>query len=443
MQSATIFLEHLHTMASLWRHPWSSRERLARFQSRKLRFLADHAYHRVPLYRRLFDEAGLAPRDLRSAADLAHLPITTKADMRRRPVEDLLAQGVRADDLLLRYTTGSTGEPTRVRRTELEDHLLRLFRVRARRLAGSRLRDRTLAISSRGVPTDKKPRSRKRLTDALGILRSANLDCLQPIDDLAREVRRFAPDVLSGYPAVITEIAAIWPDIRERTPNPRLVFAGGEVLTPAMRLRIERGFEAAVVAVYGSFEVGMIGWECAITGDLHLCDDNVVVEVVRGGQPVEVGETGDVVVTGLHTYAAPFIRYDLGDVATRGDETCRCGAPFSTLRNLHGRRMDYCLLPDGRKMHHWEVIPMSFWDMRWHRRYQLVQETHERFVLRVIADDRPPSEDLSALSTAIEGKLGPRATFRIDLVDDLAFPATGKHQLCRSEIGASRPSAAE
>jgi phenylacetate-CoA ligase len=441
--SPTLLLEHLHTLASLWRHPWSSRESVARFQSRKLRFLADHAYRRVPLYRRLFDDAGVKPCDLRSAYDLARLPITTKADMRRRPVEDLVAEGVRAESLILRYTTGSTGEPTRVRRTELEDHLLQLFRVRATRLAGRRLRDRTLGISSRGVPTDKKPRSRKWLTDAIGILRSARLDCLQPIDDLAREVRRFAPDVLAGYPAVITEIAGIWPDVRGQTRNPRLVFVGGEAVTPAMRRRIERGFEASVVDFYGSHEVNLIGWECAVTGDLHLCDDNVVVEVVREGRRVEVGETGDVIITGLHTYAAPFIRYDLGDVATLGDETCRCGAPFSTLRDLHGRRMDYCVLPDGRKMHHWELIPMSFWDMQWHRRYQLVQETHERFVLRLIADDCPPAEDLSALSSAIGQKLGPRATFRIDLVDDLAFPATGKHQLCRSEVGASPRSGSE
>jgi len=443
MHSSNLIREHLHTVASLWRNPRSTRDRLLRFQNRKLRFLAEHAYRRVPLYRRLFDDAGLTPRDVQSAADLVRLPITTKAEMRRRPVEDLLAQGVSADGLILRYTTGSTGEPTRVRRSEREDQLLRLFRIRTKHLAGYRLSDRSLGISSRGVPTDTKPRSHKWLTDAIGILRSASLDCLQPIDNLVREVRRFAPDVLSGYPTVIAEIAAIWPDLRGSTPNPRLVLANGEQVTPALRLCIERGFEAPVVDIYGSREFGPIGWECAVTGDLHLCDDNVIVEVLREGQRVEVGESGDVIVTGLHTYSAPFLRYDLGDVATRGDETCRCGAPFSTLRNLHGRRMDYCLLPDGRKMHHWELIPMSFWDMRWHRRYQLVQETRERFVLRVIAEDPPPGDDLSALSAAIEQKLGPQATFRIDLVDDIAFPATGKHQLCRSEVGAARPSAPE
>jgi hypothetical protein len=101
--------------------------------------------------------------------------------------------------------------------------------------------------------------------------------------------------------------------------------------------------------------------------------------------------------------------------------------------------MDYCVLPGGRKMHHWELIPMTFWDMPWHRRYQLVQETRERFVLRVIPDGAPPPSDLEALSSEIRRTLGPGADFRIELVDDLAFAESGKHRLCRSEVGAFRP----
>ena len=92
------------------------------------------------------------------------------------------------------------------------------------------------------------------------------------------------------------------------------------------------------------------------------------------------------------------------------------------------------MLPDGRRMHHWEVIPMSFWDMRWHRRYQFVQETRDRFVLRLIADRQPPGNELAELTAAIAATLGPRAAFSIELVDDLAFSDSGKHQICRSDL---------
>jgi phenylacetate-CoA ligase len=432
-------LEHVDTLARMWRHPAGSRARLVRFQERKLRVLLAHAHASVAHYRQLFERAGVRPAEIQSVADLAQLPITTKADFRERPLADLVARGVDGGRLLLRYTAGSTGEPTRVRRTVFEDRLVQMFRVRAQRLLGRRLRDRSVSVSSRGVPTDKKRKGLGQLRKRLGLLPSSHIDCLQAVEDIARDLARMAPDVVTGYPGVLTEVASLWLDLPERTRNPRVVFFGGEVGTPAMRARIRQGFEAPVFGIYGSQEFNLLGWECGVTGEMHVCDDNVIVEILRDGRPAAVGESGDVVVTGLHGYAVPYIRYSLGDTATRGDEQCRCGAPFSTLRDLRGRTMDYCVLPGGRKMHHWELIPMAFWDMPWHRRYQLVQETAERFALRVIAERKPPPSDLEMLTSQIRRALGPGAEFRIDLVDDLAFAESGKHRLCVSQVGAHRP----
>ena len=429
-------VEHADTLACLWWHPGGSRQRLEQFRDRKLRFLTAHAYDRVAYYSDIFDKAGIRPADIRCAADLAQVPVSTKADFRERPPGDLVARGVDPDRLILRYTAGSTGEPTRVRRTAFEDWLLDIFGLRTQRLLGRRLRDRLVGVRSRGVPTDRKRKSLGQLRKSLGIFPSAQLDCLRPIDELARDLARLAPDVVTGYPGVLTEIASVWPEVGGQTRDPRLVFLVGEEASPAMRARIRDGFQAAVFSIYASHEFNLLGWECPVTGEMHLCDDNVIVEVLRDGRRAAVGEAGEVVVTGLHGHAVPYIRYNLGDTATRGDEQCRCGAPFSTLRDLRGRTMDYCLLPGGRKMHHWELIPMTFWDMPWHRRYQLVQETEKRFALRVIAERAPPPSDLEALSSQIRQTLGPGADFRIELVDELAFAASGKHRLCRSELGA-------
>ena len=161
-------VEHVHTLASLWRHPGGSRERIESFQNRKLRFLVEHAHSRVAYYHQLFEDAGVRPADIRCAADLAQLPVSSKADLRERPINDLVARGVDADRLILRYTAGSTGEPTRVRRTEFEDHLLQMFRLRAQRILGRRVRDRLVSVTSRGVPTDRKPTSLKQMKESLG-----------------------------------------------------------------------------------------------------------------------------------------------------------------------------------------------------------------------------------------------------------------------------------
>ena len=150
---------------------------------------------------------------------------------------------------------------------------------------------------------------------------------------------------------MLTEIASVWPEGRRADAGIHgLVFLVGEVVTPAMRVSIGGGFQAlfAVFSIYASHEFNLLGWECAVTGEMHLGDDkrHRSRSCVMAGAPV-AGELGDVVVTGLHGYAVPYIRYSLGDTATRGDEQCRCGAPFST--SQEPARPDHGLLPAARR----------------------------------------------------------------------------------------------
>ena len=185
--------------------------------------------------------------------------------------------------------------------------------------------------------------------------------------------------------------------------------------------------------------MNLVAWECLQTGDLHLCDDGAIVEVLRDGRPAEPGESGDVVVTNLHAYASPYLRYELGDRAVAGEARCRCGAPFATIRGVQGRAMDSLVLPSGRVMHHWELIPMSFWDMPWHRQYQLVQETPDRIVLRVVTEAEPPAADVERLRRAVLEKMGPGASFRIERIDEIERARSGKWRVCISRVERTRP----
>ena len=324
-----------------------------------------------------------------------------------------------------------------MRRSAFEDQLLNLFRVRSLHLLGRRISDRGAKIGSAGVPSDKKPNWLAMAPARLGLYKFRHIDGLRAPPDIAYDLARLEPDVIEGYPGILAEVASLWPEFGRGRRSPRLVFPGGELMTPAMRRRIAAGFGTRVLDTYGSHEFNMLAWECPQSGAMHVCDDNVIIEVLRDGRPAQEGESGEVVVTGLHSHASPYVRYALGDVVTVGPETCSCGLPFSTILNIRGRVMDYCVLPNGRLMHHWELIPMTFWDMPWHRRYQMVQETQQRFVLRVVLDGSPPPADIEHLETSIQRKLGGGATFRIDYVNELEAGAVGKRQLCRSEVAVS------
>src|SRR5205814_6347866 len=126
------------------------------------------------------------------------------------------------------------------------------------------------------------------------------------------------------------------PEIR-----PRLITTGAEVQTPRMRKQIAEAFRAPVYNVYGAHEFNLLAWECCKTGLMHTCDDLLVLEVIRGDKPAAAGERGEVVCTSLHSYAMPFIRHRLDDVAMRGPDACPCGAPFGVFAQVLGRMFDH------------------------------------------------------------------------------------------------------
>ena len=91
-------------------------------------------------------------------------------------------------------------------------------------------------------------------------------------------------------------------------------------------------------STYSAQEVGPIGFECErIPGNYHVATSNVVVEV-DFDQSYRLGpyKLGRVLITHLHSYATPFIRYDIGDLATLASK-CACGHLGPTLSNVYGR----------------------------------------------------------------------------------------------------------
>ncbi len=426
----------LHTLWHLWKHPRAMREHLVEFQSRKLRHLIRHAYDNVTYYRNLLDRAGIKPGDVCTVSDLSGIPVTEKKDLRACATEDILARGADPDRLTLLWTSGSTGRPFVVRRTQFEDLVLRTFSIRALRQFGLRISDRHAMVTVGRAPGERRETSPMRLWKASRVYRRYPVQCLQPADEICRQLERVNPDVIIGYPSVLAHVA---PMVEGRLSGRtlRFIITGGEALTVAKRRAIERGFGVRAFDILGAHECCALAWECPETGLYHTCDDNVIVEVLRDGQPAAEGESGEVVVTALHCYAMPFIRYRMGDIVVKGPETCPCGQPFSTLRSIGGRVRDYLLLPDGRRVHALEAImPVITADVSWLDQYQLTQEAEDRFVLRIAPLGSPVPEELETMRKTVAERLGREATLSLELVDHIAFEPSGKFIDCRCLVRA-------
>ncbi|MGE5337523.1 MAG: phenylacetate--CoA ligase, partial [Gemmatimonadota bacterium] len=89
----------------------ASRDELQALQLQRLQWTLAHTYDNVPHFRRKFDAAGVRPSDLKSLADLAKFPFTTKADLRDNYPFGLFAVP-REQVVRIHASSGTTGKPT-------------------------------------------------------------------------------------------------------------------------------------------------------------------------------------------------------------------------------------------------------------------------------------------------------------------------------------------
>src|SRR5690606_741347 len=89
----------------------ASQDELRALQLERLKWSVRHAYENVPHYRKKFDECGVHPDDLKSLADLAKFPFTTKHDLRDNYPFGMFA--VPMEKIArVHASSGTTGKPT-------------------------------------------------------------------------------------------------------------------------------------------------------------------------------------------------------------------------------------------------------------------------------------------------------------------------------------------
>jgi phenylacetate-CoA ligase len=406
-----------------------NRDELLAFQDVQLQRLVAHAHARVPRYRRLFEQHGLRPEHVRGRADLDRIPVTTRPDLQAAAPDDAIVEGWSRDRLDVHATSGSTGSPLRVWRSRFEARLRQAFRMRTLRHFGVRSRDRQVGVGlvQPHIKEDGGPVA--GLLRRLGFFHRATVDLRLGDERIAEALARLRPDVLLGYASALDHLAAVLGPRDLARIRPRALVSGAEVLTPAMRERIGRVFQASVHDWYGSHELGLIAWQCGQSPAYHVADDNVLLEVLTAdGRPAAVGESGEVVATSLHGFAMPIIRYRLGDVVTRGPAPCACGQPYATILTIEGRMPDYFPLANGRLVHAYELyIALLDAARPWLGQCLITQERPDRVTIEVCPRTPPAHDDLRAIEAIARDTLGPgveyalRVSARIDLPPDRRF----------------------
>jgi phenylacetate-CoA ligase len=102
--------QYRNALSLFERSEWWDEEKLREYQEERLRLLVSHCYKHVPYYRKVFQERGLTPGDIRGIEDLPKLPFLTKDIVIRRGKE-LLANNIPRGAMESAHTSGSSGSP--------------------------------------------------------------------------------------------------------------------------------------------------------------------------------------------------------------------------------------------------------------------------------------------------------------------------------------------
>ena len=404
---------------------WLSPEQVAHLQWRKLTALVAHCWEQVPFYRERWQAIGFEPGDLKSMQDYARLPVLTKADIRTR-FDDLKARSLR-EELLYKATGGSTGEPLRFGYTRESNDRRAAVMWRGYGWTGARLGRRALFLWGGAVGDPGRVAQLKdRLYHAAFNRRMLN-SFLMRDDNMAAyadAIAAWRPEVVVAYVDPIVRLSK-WLLAQGRSiPGVVSVLGAAEALHDFQRPIIEAAFPGA--RAYNTYDQDRDG--------LLVNADHLVVELAGATKAPDGTETGELAITDLHNWGMPFIRYVNGDVASRRD-AWHCGGRHGLprLSRIDGRRLDAIRTPDGRVLPG-EFFPHMLKDVAGVRRFQVVQDSLDRFTLKVVPGPEFGADQEAYVRREVSKVLGSDASLDLQRVDDIPLTASGKFRVTVSRL---------
>lgn len=423
-------LDHLQRLE---RTQWCSADELRGLQNAELQKLLDHAWQHVPHYRERFRAVGLCPDDVRTVDDLHKLPLLTR-DEASASFSGRRSTAAPLPDIQ-KTTSGSTGYPLTFVYDRGSEYWRQATKLRGYGWAGHRPGDKSLFFwGSTAVVRNPPFKVRAKTTLDHLFRREHYIDCADHSDEalanVARQIRTLSPSAIICYAQAGAALARHVVENESRDWDDIIVISAAERLFPADRAVLTEAFGPRVFETYGSREVMLIAAECPAHDGLHVSAENLVVElIVRDGdreRPARSGELGEVVVTDLHNYGAPFIRYVTGDLAVAvPEDRCACGRWLPRLRAVEGRASDTLRDALGRPVGGLFFGVMFTAFSHKVRAFQVIQHKDRSIDLKIV----PGSEFDDSLLPVVQrtcAKVIPNVPLRIEVVPEIPVGPGGK-----------------
>ena len=439
----------LAQLYQLERSEWLAPDAIAARQRAQLGVLVAHAWRTVPFYQARLAAIGYQPGVAVTPDLWSRLPVLSRQDIQTADagLHSREPPPGHGKPFMVR-TSGSTGAPVKVlgnQRTSL------IFGAISLRNQGWHRRDLTLklcTIKDLMRPTD--PAKAATFDYPHGILANdwtghigqlfhtgpaAALHIHTPIDQQAEWLVRQDPGHLMTFPSNLMALLQHCRAAGIVYPRLRSIWTLGEIVTPELRSLAQECWGLPVTDVYSSVEVGYIALQCPEQPHYHVQSETVLVEVIdEDGRPCRPGEVGRIMVTPLHNFAMPLLRYAIGDYAEVG-APCRCGRGLPVLSRVLGRTRNMLVLPSGRRI--WPVLEGAlFADVAPVSQFQIVQLSHSLLEVRLVVSRPLTAAEEDALGAMIRHHLEHAYTIAFTFPASIPRGPGGKYEdfICR--IGA-------
>ena len=335
------------TQSRIWsREETFGRDDMAALQLERLKKTVEQVYHKVPHYKRKFDEIGLKPEDIKSLEDLRRLPFTVKDDFRQNYPFGLFAVPKKE---LVRYhaSSGTTGKPTVVGYTAADIDIWSELIARLVTMAGVTDEDTAQISFGYGLFTGAfgLHQGLERVGASVIPISSGNTQKQLMV------MKDFETTALISTPSYALHIAEV---AREMGLDPRKDLKlkwglfGGEGSTEAMRKELNDCWGIFSTENYGMSELvgpGVAG-ECQALAGMHINEDHFIPEIIDPdtGEVLGEGEAGELVITTISKNALPILRYRTKDITSLHYEVCDCGRTTVRMSKIQGRTDDMLIL---------------------------------------------------------------------------------------------------
>jgi phenylacetate-CoA ligase len=425
-------LSESHACTSLLRY---SPESVTTLVAARLRALLRFAARELPFYQAQFAAQGVNPDSADPFAELARLPVLTKADVRRHA--DAITWRAVPGGLQPAVSGGTSGDTLHFWIDRLRQAQSMGARLAMQAQFGVRSGDRRLWVW--GSPIELRRSRLRAWRDWLINERVVDAFDMHPerMTAYLATILNYRPRLVMGYSSAVAMLAAH--AARRHSPRDfaflRVIVLTGDEAPPDDRARIAATFGCPVAAEYGSREVGVIAHECP-RGRLHVMTPHVWVEVLQGARPAPAGATGSIICTNLNTRAQPFLRYQLGDVGRLVPTGCDCGWPLPVLEIQGGRITGFVVLPDGRLCHGHLVAYIVRADPSIVA-FKVYQRTLTRFEVLVVVDPaRFTPAVLGRIRDGFRAYFGRDVDVEIRVVDEIPPDPSGKRRHLVSDVAA-------